>query len=428
MLNNISIKNYKSIENLNIPLGRINVLIGENGAGKSNILEAIALAGAASARKLDNEFLSSRGVRLTQAELMRSAFSGYDDLSPIEITVESENSSKVSFRLTNDNKPYSSWKCEDKFTERNGDPIATDLQQWLKEYAVSSFGKEKKISDLIDFLIVAGKHGLPSNENNQISIESLKKYFSEDEAKENEVLKTLFNDSGKVNEIKPYLNNFIVFSPENSSLRIFEKEGQIEPLGINGEGLLKLIGVINNQQDQGDINKIKKDLGLLNWFNDFTISELGDELSMLVVDRFLDANRSSFDQKSANEGFLFLAFYLALFNAPITPDFFAVDNIDASLNPKLCRKLIELLAKAAKENHKQAILTTHNPAVLDGIDIFNNEHRLFVVERNDKGRTECRRILPPKGMTRKKWEETYFGMRLSEIWLSGAIGGLPTGF
>lgn len=428
MLNNISIRNYKSIEDLNIPLGRINVLIGENGAGKSNILEAIALAGAASARKLDNEFLSSRGIRLTQAELMRSAFSGYNDLSPIEITVESENSSKVFFRLTNDNKPYSSWKCEDKFTERNGDPIATDLQQWLKEYAITSVGTKKGISDLVDFLMVAGKFGLPSNDNNQISIETLKKYFSEDAVKKNEVLKTLFNDSGKINEIKPYLNNFIVFSPENSSLRVFEKEGQIEPLGINGEGLLKLLRVMNDQPSQVDIKKIKKDLRLLNWFNDFTIAEHGEELSMLVVDRFLDTSRSSFDQKSANEGFLFLAFYLALFNAPITPDFFAVDNIDASLNPKLCRKLMELLAKAAKKNHKQAILTTHNPAVLDGIDIFNNEHRLFVVERNEKGRTECRRVLPPKSMTKKQWEETYFGMRLSEIWLSGAIGGLPTGF
>jgi hypothetical protein len=31
-------------------------------------------------------------------------------------------------------------------------------------------------------------------------------------------------------------------------------------------------------------------------------------------------------------------------------------------------------------------------------------------------------------MTREEWEEKYYGMKLSEIWLSGAIGGLPQGF
>jgi AAA15 family ATPase/GTPase len=58
MITELDIKNYKSIRELTLPLGRINVFIGENGAGKSNILEVIALA-AAAADKLDHEFLSS---------------------------------------------------------------------------------------------------------------------------------------------------------------------------------------------------------------------------------------------------------------------------------------------------------------------------------------------------------------------------------
>ena len=39
MISEISIKNFKSIEDLSLPLGRVTVLIGENGSGKSNILE-----------------------------------------------------------------------------------------------------------------------------------------------------------------------------------------------------------------------------------------------------------------------------------------------------------------------------------------------------------------------------------------------------
>ena len=45
MFTEVQIENYKSIQSLKIGLGRVNVFIGENGCGKSNILEAIALAG-----------------------------------------------------------------------------------------------------------------------------------------------------------------------------------------------------------------------------------------------------------------------------------------------------------------------------------------------------------------------------------------------
>ena len=39
MITQITVENFKSIENLSVDLGRINVFIGANGVGKSNILE-----------------------------------------------------------------------------------------------------------------------------------------------------------------------------------------------------------------------------------------------------------------------------------------------------------------------------------------------------------------------------------------------------
>ena len=63
MIREFIIENFKSIENLTLPLGRVTVLIGENGAGKSNVLEAVAFYFAAAEAKLDSEFLHARGVR-----------------------------------------------------------------------------------------------------------------------------------------------------------------------------------------------------------------------------------------------------------------------------------------------------------------------------------------------------------------------------
>ncbi len=74
MISKIEIKNFKSIVDLKMDLGRINVIIGANGCGKTNILEAFAFASAASQNKLDNEYLLARGIRVPSSLFLRSAF------------------------------------------------------------------------------------------------------------------------------------------------------------------------------------------------------------------------------------------------------------------------------------------------------------------------------------------------------------------
>ncbi|XZN90257.1 MAG: AAA family ATPase [Microcoleus sp.] len=221
-----------------------------------------------------------------------------------------------------------------------------------------------------------------------------------------------------------YLNKFIIYSPENQALRTFEKEGQIQPLGINGEGLFKLLKVLNSDENQEPLNEIKKKLKLIDWFQDFEASPNSSNIqnSLQIKDRYLDPDLAYFDQRSSNEGFLFLLFYLALFISDITPKFFAIDNIDASLNPRLCRRLIQELVELAKKHDKQVIFTTHNPAVLDGLDLDDDEQRLFVISRNQLGHTKARRILKPEPLERQE------PVKLSEAFLRGYIGGLPKNF
>ena len=47
MIRTIQINGFKSIESASVELGRVNCFIGANGVGKSNILEAIGVLGAA---------------------------------------------------------------------------------------------------------------------------------------------------------------------------------------------------------------------------------------------------------------------------------------------------------------------------------------------------------------------------------------------
>lgn len=59
-----------------------------------------------------------------------------------------------------------------------------------------------------------------------------------------------------------------------------------------------------------------------------------------------------FSAENTNEGILHILFYLSLFISKKTPKFFAIDNIEKSLNPKLCRTLIKEIAILSKDNDK----------------------------------------------------------------------------
>jgi hypothetical protein len=218
--------------------------------------------------------------------------------------------------------------------------------------------------------------------------------------------------------------NFLLFCIQFSFLKEFEKEGQIQPLGINGEGLFKYLRYLSQPQFKEKLDEIKEKLELIDWFEDFDIPDnlYPGERTLKLKDRYLDPDLEYFDQKSANEGFLFLLFYFCLFIGEETPKFFAIDNIDSSLNPRLCRRLIQELVELAKKYDKQVILTTHNPAVLDGLDLDDQEQKLYVINRKRSGHTRADQISPPKPLEGQEL------VPLSEAFLRGYIGGLPKNF
>ena len=80
MLTNLSVIRFKSLVNLDLDLGRVNVFVGANGSGKSNLLEALGVLAAAAYGRVDDESLLRRGVRPGVPRLYKTAF----PLSPKE--------------------------------------------------------------------------------------------------------------------------------------------------------------------------------------------------------------------------------------------------------------------------------------------------------------------------------------------------------
>ncbi len=383
MINKILIQNYKSITNLEIQLGRLNVFIGENGCGKTNILEAItccSIVADTESSTLSDSMMSLRGVRITEPHLMKSAFKA--------VTDEDVTQNMLSMNPN----------------------LITDIfisNQFDEKFGIKIYNYEQG----------AWTAGLCKNNSDETY-----KYV--------ENIKTKLN-SLQIHKYKPYLDymfgknsisTFLNYSPENYFLRRFEEEGQIKPLGIRGEGLFKHLTEVYKKSPELLVS-IGEKLRLIGWFEGFEIPKdlAYTEQRINIRDKYL-REIDFFDQRSANEGFLYLLFYFTLFISPYTPSFFAIDNIDNALNPKLCSELTLQLAVLAKQHNKQVILTTHNPAILDGLNLADDDQRLFTIYRNADGHTIAKRIKPPKEV--KGIEK----VRLSEAYIRGYIGGLPKNF
>lgn len=362
MIDTITIKNFKSIIDATLSLGNVNVFIGANGSGKSNVLEAIAMVAAERSSRIEVKDMIQKGIRIAKPDLMISSFYGHPASSTINVNISGTEGERIKYAVTNltPEDIYSTWNA----------PYSTGTRRGNIEEAEEKTGK-----------------------------------------------------------LREYMSKYLIYSLSINALRGLTSESFQYPLGLNGEGL----DVLLNNIPKEEIMQIKESAKeYISWIEDiFFDSEeiykmqgykLGRSKSNLYFrDKFMQKKNNLFSAENANEGALELLFYLTLFISRKTPDFFAIDNIENGLNPRLCRFLMKKICELAVKNGKQVLITTHNPAILDGLNLNDSSQRLYVVTRNDEGKTQVKRI-----QTKEQTGEQR--MMLSEMWMKGLIGGVPYNF
>ncbi len=395
-LSNLTIKGFKSILDQSIDLGQLNIFIGTNGAGKSNILEAIAMLSSSLEGQVDYDRLARRGARLSSPEIFKSSFRNKGRRATISLSAEGDNSAYSANILASDSASNSfSFHSESLYS--NGKRVAgrSGNGATILGKSAQRIPPGTSISSLYDLF-----HGLPKE------MESLK--------------------------------DFAIYSPATPILRGSAPDtSNKSPLGLYGGRMAEALNEYLADTNKKDIQRFFR---LLDWFqlvgstesiNQKLLSEhvsLGKKV-VFFKDKFMKVNFNHIYSYDVSEGALFTLFVLLLLCHKNSPNIFALDNVDSALNPGLVRELMKHIAEILKgKPEKQMFLTTHNPTTLDAIDLFNPEHRLFVVQRETDGVTVVKRIEPPKGFTKEDWIEKYYGMKLSELWLAGVFGALPVGY
>jgi energy-coupling factor transporter ATP-binding protein EcfA2 len=394
MLRTLKVERFKSLVKLELELGRINVFVGANGSGKSNLLEAVGVLGAAAFGRVDDETLLRRGVRPGVPSLYKTAFSSKDKVPRIFFGATSGNGSRYEVGLWNPiDKPDPAWRyMTEKLEKADGSSVVTR--------GVKTYGKQNQEQGVAALETVNLSPGDPA-----LSL---------------------------MDELRAYS----IHCPNTPSLRGLVQDLQSrEPVGLSGgrlpEAIEELLSAARrNNLLAGLVDEVRD---LIDWASDFSAGpSVGVPLSpsaarsRLVVqftDRFMAKKRNRLTGYDASEGALYILFCAVLALHPRAPKCLAIDNVDQALNPRLAQRLMAKLCSwgGSVNGGQQLLLTAHNPAVLDGLPLTDPEVRLFTTDRDSNGHTVVRRIdLEAARLKRPNDDWT-----LSRMWMTGLLGGVP---
>lgn len=387
IIKEINVKNFKSLYDVSFQPGKVNVFIGANGSGKSTILEAIGILSAAMTDRVNNNVLQRKGIRLSASSLYKSKFK----------TMKREG-------LTVDLGIQ--WVDEEKYDYTVHLTTPTDDDTW--KYHSESVNQEESL--------LWGR----SNRSSALLNHNIG-YFM--------VTETL--NGYRCRKMGQYIEKYGIYQPDTPTLRgIVADTTQVSPIGLNGgrmaDALKEILKSIDGDMKLGTLY-IEDILDLIDWASGFDIGapkkanlNPGVPSTRQVIefkDRFLKAN-ATFTGYDASEGALYVLFMLCLALHPESPSMFAIDSFDHALNPRLAKRLTEIFSQLILESHRTVFMTTHNPLVLDGLDLCNDDIRLFAVSRNKDGYVMIDRIQVSKELLES-------GQPLSRLWINGKLGGVP---
>jgi len=387
-----------------IELGALNVIIGPNNAGKTNLVNVLGLLRSTRddfAQKLRelggvSEWLWKGGSQIPVAEI--DATIDYPDnpsmplrhrLSFTEVGLRSELVDEViedqHKRDPNASTPYFYYKYQ------SGRPVVnillgTDESDHVSSPAVLQSGPRRE---------------------RKLRREDLK---PDQSVLSQKVDKDLYPEITYLSETyKNQLAIYRVFNvTDNSDLRRPVKTDL--PIDYLHETGMNLALVLNEMQHRGLKHRMME---LLNKFyfaaNDLTIKIQDNSAQLYLHERGL---KTPIPATRLSEGTIRFLALLAILCHPSPPSLVCLEEPELSLHPDIIPTLAEMLMDASSRT--QVIVTTHSEALISALSSVPDS--VLVCERDQRG-SHLRRLDPDK---LERWLEKY---TLGQLWSMGEIGG-----
>lgn len=388
----VGIKNYRSLANVDLPLGPLNVLVGANGAGKSNLLSTF-------------RFLASL-IRLDLAETL-SAAGGMDN---VLFHGERNKSRRLSIELEAIATQYSNTNATDVYglslsAPRGGGYVVREESFQFKR----TKGQGRRIT-------IHGDEVLVEDDVRGSRTKREKRFGINEQSLGLSTLPRLAEEAGgkQVREFNDLLSSFVVFDVNVPMARRPSRTDGIQGLASDARNLAAFLQQLSLDDETWDL--LKEDARrVLPQLLDIDFEVIGGAGAATAVRLHERGLASPTYLADASFGTVRLLGLLALLYDPQPPPLTCIEEIDHGLHPQAFNLIVELLRDASARS--QFLVTTHSPAVVNRLE----PEELVVCERRGDGSSAIPAV--SSKLVREKEDAARGRLRLGELWFTGALGG-----
>lgn len=219
-----------------------------------------------------------------------------------------------------------------------------------------------------------------------------------------------------VAEAADFLESIRVFDPDPTLLRLASRVRRDTVLNDNADNLAPYLLWLSENYPES-FKLLQRDVQyVLPGFQELRFERLGGSVKSVEVLFKESGMLDALPLADASLGTLRGLAILAMLHDPNPPALTCVDEIDHGLHPYALDIIVERMRTAAERT--QLIVSTHSPSLVNRL----RPAELIICQRDDETGASLIPALDPAdiaGMT----NET--GLRLGELWFSGALGGVP---
>jgi len=375
MIKSLHIKNFKSLRDVRLNLGALNIFIGTNASGKSNVFDALRV-------------LQGIGNGFTVSEI----FDGKPKSATSEVWESIRGGSSQAAFKGNSSEPVS-FEIETAVPSKSSsETFKIGFSTSFLKVADEQFGSEDEIyssrenpnlsiSPVLTVRYMSGKRGNPPHIDCDASRPTLAQLAQGHHGQWNKKhIETGIRFARS-------LANMQRIDPIPSVLREYSQAQSVSRMGERGENFAALI-----QKICGD--SAAKD-AYLSWLKQLRPTEVDDvtTLAGAVGERMfaLKEGGREFPAPVLSDGTLRFAAIAAAFFQPDMPELLTIEEIENGIHASRLRLLVELLRGQTQKQETQVIATTHSPIVLAWLQEQEYAHTFFCKRDEETGESK---ILP----------------------------------
>jgi predicted ATPase len=402
----LSVRNYKSLRNVSVRLGPLNVLVGPNGSGKSNLLDVIQFLGD-SVREDLGPALEKRGG------LDRVFFRG-ETKGPLRIHVKA-NVTSYSHRDAPDEYTLSIPGIFGQTlpTKEGGSQPRLFLRR-TEQFTFKRFkGRGRRITingAKVDVLDMQGEKPSKKSEpslrirSDSLGLSTLPRLSSSEGGNE-------------VRKVAELFSTFRVFDVDARAARQPSAVATSPKLQADASNLAAFLRYLS--QNEEGFERLQEDArAIVPGLERIHFRQIGGAEEAVAVELEESGLRGRTTLAEASFGTVRALALLALIYDPNPPSLTCVEEIDHGFHPYVFDRIVDRLRWASERT--QFLIATHSPTLVNRL----SANELIVCERDPQ--TGASRIPAADPKDIRDMEERAEGrLRLGELWFTGSLGGVP---